>query len=233
MTRYHGGKIRIGNHISKEIVKYLSSNKDIEIKGYVEPFCGMCGVYRYMKKYTNYDKYIASDIDIKITTFWKSLQDGWIPPDNIDEDLYNTLKLTKDEKTPLHTFIGHMCAFGGQYFGTYTSNYNIQHSKNKCIKDVETLKDVEFENKDYTEFEHLKNFVIYCDPPYSRNHKFKYPFDNDKFWSWCKEMSKNNIVLVSEQSCPIEHEILLETKHLGARYNKSGPTTTENLYLIK
>ena len=222
MTRYHGGKIRIGNHIAKAIIKYIKEYKDnYIIDGYCEPFCGMCGVYRYIVKYTCYNNYLAYDINSGVINFWNSLKNGWKPPENISEKDFNNLKQTRNEMTSEHMFVGHLCSFGGHYFGSFTENYNTTHSRRKCINDALLLKNVSFKVNEYNNITNLKNFIIYCDPPYKKNHKYKVKFDNDSFWKWCQDMAKDNIVIVSEQSCPIKHKLLLETKHLGARYNKN------------
>ena len=44
---------------------------------------------------------------------------------------------------------------------------------------------------------------------------------------------KNNIIIVSEQKCPIKNKLLLSQKHLGSRFKSYGPIHNENLYLIK
>ena len=230
MTRYHGGKIRTGKFISDTMKKYLKDT-DRKIDGYIEPFCGMCGVYRQFVIDNEMETFVANDVDEKIINFWTSLQNGWIPPDTIDHTTFLELKKNKNQINPLNTFIGHACTFGAQYFNTFTTNNNILHSKNKCIDDVKRLKNVNFTNKDYREYSHLNNFVIYCDPPYTKGHKFN-KFDNKEFWNWCLKMARNNIVFVSEQYCPINHIELLSTKHLGSRFKNNGATSTEKLFLV-
>jgi site-specific DNA-adenine methylase len=55
----------------------------------------------------------------------------------------------------------------------------------------------------------VKNYVIYCDPPYENARQEYYNengekliFNSDKFWEWCRKMSENNIVFVSGYSAP-------------------------------
>ena len=46
--------------------------------------------------------------------------------------------------------------------------------------------------------------MIYCDPPYQGTKQYANAtqFDYEKFWQWCRDMSKNNIVIISEQNAP-------------------------------
>ena len=40
--------------------------------------------------------------------------------------------------------------------------------------------------------------VIYCDPPYkgTKQYKTSKGFNHEEFWDWCREKSKENIVLM-------------------------------------
>ena len=54
----------------------------------------------------------------------------------------------------------------------------------------------------------VKEF-IYCDPPYRDTTKYKTEeFPYDEFYDWCREMSKNNIVLISEYNMPNDFECI-------------------------
>ena len=45
--------------------------------------------------------------------------------------------------------------------------------------------------------------MIFCDLPYEGTTSYKTgAFDHDKFWQWCRDMSKNNVVFVSEYEAP-------------------------------
>ena len=74
--------------------------------------------------------------------------------------------------------------------------------------------------------------VIYCDPPYRDTTKYATSyFDYDKFYAWCKEMTKTNIVLISEYWMPEDgFECIWEGK-LKCTLDKSSRTDkTEKLY---
>ena len=98
MTSYHGGKQKFGKEIAYEI--FLNSiDRNIEIKGYCEPFCGMMGVYQHIHDiFDNKIKYKAGDLNESVILLWKKLKTGWKPPKKISENEYNEIK-KRDGKT--------------------------------------------------------------------------------------------------------------------------------------
>ena len=54
-----------------------------------------------------------------------------------------------------------------------------------------------YENLDF------ENCLVYADPPYQGTTGYKTgAFDHDKFFKWCREQAKRNIVFVSEYNAP-------------------------------
>ena len=54
-----------------------------------------------------------------------------------------------------------------------------------------------YENLDFI------NALIYCDPPYQGTSGYKTgAFDHDRFFEWCRQQAKKNIVFVSEYNAP-------------------------------
>ena len=212
MTKYHGGKQRIG----KEIAQIISENSPDDIVGYCEPFCGMLGVYQHIpkmfgeKKASNL-KYKAGDINKSVIAMWKELQKGWIPDViDIDREMFNGMRYD-GEISALKGFVGHVSTYRGIFFDGYfpQKRSQIKHSKEKVVRIAKELKEVSFTTGKYDQFSDLHNYVIYCDPPYQgteqryfegEGHWNRLKFDSDKFWEWCKEMSKTNTVFVSEYS---------------------------------
>ena len=78
----------------------------------------------------------------------------------------------------------------------------------------------------------MNDTLIYIDPPYKNTRKYKVEFDYDKFWDKAKELSRNNIVLVSEQIIPNDVEILLE-KEIKMTMNAKGNYKSRTEYLVK
>ena len=80
------------------------------------------------------------------------------------------------------------------------------------LKQSPNLKDIKFECGDFREVNNISGYVIYCDPPYkgakgySGTNKFPY----EEFYNWCREMSKDNVVLISEYWMPDDFECIWE-----------------------
>lgn len=222
MTSYHGGKQRVGKKVATEISKIVGK-KEHTYTGYCEPFCGMLGVYRHIPDLLG-DKlqYLAGDANYSVIKMWKESQKGWVPPVKCSEIQYNRLKNQKGSSA-LKGFIGHQYSFGGQYFKGYAPKYGGKDSHPEAsarVVDIsETLQCVKFLEKEYQDFSGLKNFIIYCDPPY-RDVEAHYPgdsgeseFDTEVFWAWVRFMSKNNLVIVSEYTAPKDFSAVMSTSH--------------------
>lgn len=205
MTVYHGGKERIGEHISDIIYRLILDSKS-NVVGYCEPFFGMGGVYKHIiEKFGDRLKYKAGDINASVIAMWKALQSGWKPPTSCSMSKYNSIK-----KQPYNTaekgYIGHAYSYRGRYFGTYFNN-NKDYSS-KVLELANIMSNVEFKYGDYTMYSNLKDYVIYCDPPYNDTDQRysdgvdRVRFNSESFWNWCKHMSINNIVFVSEYTSP-------------------------------
>lgn len=229
MTNYHGGKQKIGKELST-LIYDISTQFCFEPKGYCEPFCGMLGVFQYIPKLfgDNID-YIASDINGSVIEMWKKAKNGWIPPINCDKDIFNNLKKSTSSSEE-KGFIGHACSFRNIYFGSYASHTRavekVKESSKNVVNIANNLKNVNFLHGDYTEYKHLKNYIIYCDPPYEISEKRYYTedlkinkFDALKFWDFCRYVGENNIVIVSEYSAPNDIQLV---KNIGR----------DNIYII-
>lgn len=207
MTKYHGGKTRIGFNIAKCIYDVCES-VDMDIKGYCEPFCGMCGVFQHIPelfepKYSL--NYIASDINESVIKMWDALKRGWAPPRECTREQFYALK-GDGNSTAEKGFLGHACAFRGIYFATYYDKHNIVNERRKVIDRVSKLKHVVFDVCSYDTYTNLFNHVIYCDPPYYNHSRYineynKYrTFDSENFYSWVNKISENNLVFLSERA---------------------------------
>jgi DNA adenine methylase len=248
MTSYHGGKQRVGKSIAEVIFDIVSDTEDqydIKFKGYCEPFCGMLGVYQHIpdlfKDHKPKLKYKAGDINESVIKMWKASQNGWTPPTTCTKKKFDTLKY--DDKTSAEKgFIGHAFSFGGQYFKGFSPKYgatnNRKHSSDKVINISKNLSTVKFKHGNYKDYSKLKNYIIYCDPPYSKtNCEYKnenrnqLKFDHKLFWEWVRYMSKNNIVFVSEYSAPKDFIEILKTKHIFHNVNQTKINKDDKLFI--
>ena len=205
MCQYHGGKYRTGKYIATHL------KGDDDTIGYCEPFLGMGGVYKH-RAMNEGKRYLAGDYNESVVKMWQGLQTGWSPDRKFTtKEEFMMLKnngISSAEKG----FIGHFFTFRGTYFDGYCLRRKSTKTMNNKIDELihigKQIDDVEISAGSYTQFSHLKNYVIYCDPPYSKMNKYfdeyhkKRHFDNDKFWGWVRVMSVNNKVYVSEYSAP-------------------------------
>lgn len=104
------------------------------------------------------------------------------------------------------------------------------------IQDSKGTKYIKIHSKDYKEFSGIKNSIIYLDPPYKKTIK-KYKHNNlnyEDFYSWCKSMSKENIVLISGYNMPDDFEIVYEfTKAKSTMQGGSHESKYEKLFMVK
>lgn len=244
MTSYHGGKQKTGKIIAEVI---LDNVKNKSIVGYCEPFCGMLGVYRHVYQSLSsipQFKFKAGDMNESLILMWKKCQKGWIPPVKCSQVFYNRLK-SQNKPSAIKGFIGHQYSFGGQYFkgyrGLYKNNDNYSKASLEVAKIANELKKVRFKHGNFKQYSNLKNYIIYCDPPYSRSNYYfdeehnRLYFDHIEFWNWCLDMSKNNIVFVSEYSCPLKDKRIKLV--YGKPVNLTGSTPKdrkriEKVYMI-
>ena len=273
MTAYHGGKQRIGKQLAEVIYDTsiemesrgasrarsgAALGRGFQIKGYCEPFCGMLGVYQHIpalfQDHKPKLKYKAGDANKSVILMWKAAQKGWKPPINISKEKYDELKyngLATAEKG----YIGHQCAFGGQYFGSYRkercTEQKLQTSSENIKNTVDKVKKTIFKHGDYNQYSDLKGYIIYCDPPYAntRQHYFSNDnwssgtrvnskFDSAAFWEWCEKMSHYNIIFVSEYNVPKkllpENTKVVFRKPVKISYGRStAKENKEKLYMLK
>lgn len=225
--KYMGSKRRIAKHILPIMLDYRESNE----QWWVEPFVGG---FNMIDNVTG--NRIGNDIDYYVTSLFKALQKGWIPPDNVSEEDYKEAMRNDDMIPELRAFILYGCSFGAKFRGGYArekiGTNHASQNKRTLLKQVDKIKDVVIENKPYDELRIPDNSIIYCDPPYNNTTSYKNKFDSEKFFDWCVEKKKQgHTVFVSEYEAPFkcvfEKEIAMTIKKTG-KY----PKRTEKLYIV-
>ena len=177
----------------------------------------MLGVYKHIYQLFEHNNntisYKAGDTENCVIMMWQESKKGWVPPNNVSEDLFYTLKDKKD--SALKGFVGHQYSFGGQYFQGYAPKYGKTKDSSQAIERIKnissTLQKVDFSTGDYSQYTNLKNYIIYCDPPYENTKQYygkrrsashgRSPalFDTKSFYIWCENMTtNNNIVFINK-----------------------------------
>ena len=214
--KYVGSK----NRLAKELTPIIQSYITDDTKGYLEPFVGGANM---IDKIECNNKF-GCDIHEELIELLKYIQNtNNVLPTTITEEEYNKVRLNKDKYEKWYIgFIGFCATFGAKYFGGYARGFKEDKITPRDIpaesirnieKQRKNLQNIKFKCCSYDEInKNIKDFVIYCDPPYKGTLKYTTDFDYDKFYKWCKEMSKNNIVLISEYWMPEEFECIWEKK---------------------
>lgn len=210
--RYLGSK----NRISKELVPIIQSYITEDTKGYIEPFVGGGNIIDKIKCQNKY----GSDIHKQLIALHKHIQQTIDDiPLHISEEEYNKVKNNKELYEDWYVGLVGFCAtFGARYFGGYARSFKSdkvtpRDMSNEAIrnllKQAPNLKDIHFECKDFREIKDIQDYVIYCDIPYKNTTKYSTnEFPYEEFYNRCRNMSKNNIVLVSEYEMPSDFKCI-------------------------
>lgn len=186
----------------------------------------------------------ASDVQPYLIALLKQTQkDTGVFPESITLEQYKDVKDNKEKYPAWYVgLIGFCASFGGKFFNGYgrdskggrsISNERIRN----LIKQSPNLKDIQFTCCDFRNIKPtIKNFVIYCDIPYKNSTKYKVDdFPYNEFYDWCRQMAKNNIVLVSEYNMPDDFECIWQKEiktSLCIDRAKTGSKRVEKLFII-
>lgn len=203
--KYMGSKNRIAKHL---LPIMLAECEKHGITKWVEPFVGGANMIDKVPDsfervgYDLNDHVIHALIDIRDNV--ESL------PDSISEDEYKSYKGLPPQS------ITSWARFACAYAGIFEEKLAIDRRKGRkpaakqatmnALKQSPKIQNVQFicdsyENLDFT------NALIYCDPPYQGTSGYKTgAFDHGKFFEWCREQAKKNIVFVSEYNAPDDFE---------------------------
>jgi len=235
MGRYYGSKQRIAKQLVKVIMDYV---KDKKVDKVIDCFCGTGSVSWTLRQQIDVPIIASDHFEYMIITL-KALQSGWVPKKKITHQQFNNLKL--NTKHPLHSLVHIGCSWKGQYLRDKYRNPWTNKMLTRLHKTVLNLdlKGIDFQVSDYRDYSYEKNCLIYCDPPYFTSNQKEWPknykgFDHKEFWDWVREMSENNIVLVSEFTAPDDFECIW-TKHIHVNDNRLSliKTMKEKLWVIK
>lgn len=234
--KYVGSK----NRLSKYIVPIIQKNITDVTKGYLEPFVGGANIID--KVICN--KKIGCDINKYLISLLRITRDRpEIIPDTIDEETYYKVRDNKDTYDDWYVgLVGFCSTYGSKWFGGYArgmKNDGItpRNMSNEAIRNLKkqskNLKGIVFKNLSYLDIPEIKNYVIYCDPPYKETTRYKDCINYNQFYDWCRKMSKNNIVIVSEYSMPKDFVCIWEHKHRTTLKIDKHEERIEKLFILR
>ena len=214
--KYVGSK----NRLAKELTPIIQSYITDDTKGYLEPFVGGANMIDKIECNNKFGCDIHEEL-IELLKYVQNLDNKL--PETISEEEYIKVKDNQEKYEKWYVgYVGFGATFGAKYFGGYARGFKNdgitpRNHSNEFFRNIEkqrkNLQNIKFKCCSYDEInKNIKDFVIYCDPPYKGTLKYTTDFDYDKFYKWCKEMSKNNIVLISEYWMPEEFECIWEKK---------------------
>ena len=140
--------------------------------------------------------------------------------------------------------IGYCASYGGRYFdGGYgrdsKGGRSIYNERLENIREqAPYLEEIIFSYCDYKYYlnQGIKNALFYLDPPYKGTKQYsKQQIDYDEFYDFCRELSKDNIVVISEYNMPDDFECIWqkERKVLQKSDRISGEKAVEKLFIHK
>lgn len=237
---YQGSKARVVKYICPIIQKYIDES---DAETFIDAFCGGANVIQHISArnkigydtnpylialLNNLDKIESVEVPIS-REHYNDVKESWRAKDSRYEDWYVGA-------------IGFIASFGGKFFdGSYGRDDCYKDNpvlsrhtqkKNNILRQVDSLKDCSFETKDFFTLD-IKNAVIYCDPPYNKTTKYPYDiYETDKFWNKVRELSRDNIVLVSELSAPDDFKELWRKEIRNTVGSSNSLKQTEKLFII-
>lgn len=222
---YLGGKYQIMKPIAEIINNYLSEKSEEE-RNFVSLFVGAGNVEQWI-----HCKKLLNDKHPYLIAMWKDLQNGREFPREISVEEYKYVRENKDEDPGLTGFVGFGCSFSGKWWGGYARGANRSYADdamrglNKKINNGILLNST-FTCKDYKDVVIPDGSVVYCDPPYYGTTRFTTnvlgKFNNKEFWEYMRQISKNNIVLISELIAPDDFECIWSKNRKLNMANKNG-----------
>ena len=226
--KYLGSK----NRHAKDILPIILEGRTTEL--YVEPFVGGANTLDKVG-----GERLGADIDADLITLWNAVSAGWLPPENITEGEYNSLK-TQTTLSPIRGYAAFALSFGGKKFGGWSRGLNSQglprrydhESYRNAIKQFPLLQGVNFKNCSYLDLNIPDGSIIYCDPPYKGTTQYASAFNHDLFFDWCRDKAKRNTLFVSEYAAPNDFVCVWEKEvPVSIASNRvTSPVKTERLF---
>lgn len=238
--KYMGSKAR---H-AKELLPIILKDHKPDM-WYVEPFVGGANMISKVPSSVA-PKKLGCDSNEYLIEFFKALQNGYTPPENIDTDFYNQIRDNKDsyDKATV-ACVGFCFTYAAKWFGGFIGNSKdtvckgrdrLGESYRAVEKARKEVQGVEFINKSVfdIDFSRCGKSTIYCDPPYRDTTKYKDDFDHDKFYDWCRERKKEgHNIFISEYWMPDDFTCVWEKKvNSSLDKDTGGKKAVEKLFTL-
>lgn len=241
--KYMGSKARIASSIIPIIQDFVNHSPK---KAYYEPFVGGCNVIDHIKA----DIKIGADKQKYLIALLQNLHRINELPEFVSKEHYSDVRNAYNHQINKYPDwytggVGFLASYNGRFFdGGYAGVVNTKagtvrdyyaEAKRNLETQAPSLTDIQFICKDFKETESLSGYVIYCDPPYSGTKQYGVSknFDYDRFWTWVRTFSQDNVVLVSEHQAPQDFECIWEQPILRTIDNTKRIKATEKIFILK
>lgn len=241
--KYMGSKSRIVNYILPIIQKQIDDNN---ITKYIEPFCGGCNVIDSVKC----EQKIASDKHKFLIALFQSLDKIDSLPEFITREEYSKVRECFNKKQNTYDdwyigAVGFLASYNGRFFdGGYAGIVNTKagternyyaEAKRNLSNQISKLSNIEFKHGDYKIYSGSSGCLFYLDPPYKNTKQYGISknFNHDEFWEWCREMSRKNIVIISEHTAPEDFGCIWSMPVKRTIDNTKRVQTVEKLFQLK
>ena len=159
--RYMGGKAKVGKQIASVLLVEPAPSL------YLEPFVGACGVMEHVAPVMRERGVpcVGADRNGEMIAFWRAIQSGWVPPENVDEAEYRRVRADANEDPALRGFVSVGCSFGGKVWGGYargSQNY-ARGSSRTAVRAAPALMDVSFSVGDYSDWSDTEGALVYLE----------------------------------------------------------------------
>lgn len=226
--RYLGGKVRQAPWIRDEVMR-LRGGRSV----YVEPFVGGGSVLAAVAPY--FDTARAYDVVPDLIMLWKAIQRGWVPPDSVTPELYESLR--RAEPSALRGWAAYGCSFGGKWFAGYARGKGRDFPAEALRLTQRKARDfahATFGCLSYDQVTVTPDCVVYCDPPYAGTAAYDGApaFDSEAFWDWASVTSgRGALVLVTEFAAPAGWTVASHVWRTETVAMATGGARRENMYV--
>jgi len=236
--KYMGGKYRLARQISETMLGYRLPYHE----AFVEPFMGGGAISSAMAPH--FPVVLLSDAHPDLVMMWQAVQQGWVPPADVDESLYQQLRFAPP--SALRGFVGFGCSFSGKWFGGYgrqsiaggkpaLENTLAPGAVRSVMRQAPKIAHAYIYQSDYRAVEFTPTTIIYADPPYAGTTTYSQgEFNHAEFWDTADRwVSGGATVFVSEQSAPSSWESVWTKKmpNYTNGVDQSAGARTEHLFM--
>lgn len=230
MTRYLGGKTRIARRLVESMKPELSQSRR-----FVDAMCGMLSVTVEVEGLAPVR--LANDACRPLITLLERWREGWRPPTEIDERIYNEHRDgVRDPLDPMTAFLAFGCSYSGAWWNGWARptrpRPKVPHgevfadaARRSLDRKLARCRDVEFSCKDFSALDVDRGDLVYFDPEYRGTRRFDYytePFPYDAFVSHASALAQAGIVVfVSEYESQPGWERVAEFR-TGKRSSTAG-----------